>query len=43
MEEIYKVFNMGHRFEIYVFRIVSDDIIAISKDFGVDARVVGRC
>ncbi len=41
--EMYKVFNMGHRFEIYVFPEFADDIIAISKDFGVDARVVGYC
>ena len=41
--EMYKVFNMGLRFEIYVFPEFADYIIAISKDFGVDARVVGYC
>ncbi len=41
--EMYKVFNMGHRFEIYVFPEYADDIIAISKEFGVDAQVVGSC
>ena len=41
--EMYKVFNMGHRFEIYVFPEYADDIIAISKEFGVDAKVIGSC
>lgn len=42
-EEMYKVFNMGHRFEIYVFPEFADDIIAISQEFGVDARIIGSC
>jgi len=41
-QEMYKVFNMGHRFEIYVFPEFADDIVAISKEFGVDAQVIGR-
>ena len=41
--EMYKVFNMGHRFEIYVFPEFADDIISLSKEFGVDARIVGYC
>ena len=41
-EEMYKVFNMGHRFEIYVYPEYADDIISISKEFGVDAKIVGR-
>ncbi len=41
--EMYKVFNMGHRFEIYVYPEFADDIINISKEFNVDAKVVGRC
>lgn len=41
--EMYKVFNMGHRFEIYVYPEFADDIIAISKEFGVDAKIVGYC
>jgi len=40
--EMYKVFNMGHRFEIYVFPEFADDIVAISKEYGVDAQIVGR-
>ncbi len=42
-EEMYKVFNMGHRFEIYVFPEFADDIVAIAKEFGVDARIIGSC
>lgn len=42
-EEMYKVFNMGHRFEIYAFPEYADDIVAISKEFGVDARIIGSC
>ncbi len=42
-QEMYKVFNMGHRFEIYVQPEFANDIIAISKEFGVDAQIVGHC
>jgi phosphoribosylformylglycinamidine cyclo-ligase len=41
-QEMYKVFNMGHRYEIYTKPEIADDIIAISKSFGVDAQVIGR-
>lgn len=41
--EMYKVFNMGHRMEIYVDEELADEIIAISKSFNIDARIVGRC
>ena len=40
--EMYKVFNMGHRMEIYVSPEIAQDIIAISKSFDIDARIVGR-
>ncbi|MDR0688108.1 MAG: phosphoribosylformylglycinamidine cyclo-ligase [Prevotellaceae bacterium] len=40
--EMYRVFNMGHRMELYVPQQHADRIIAISKSFGVDAQVVGR-
>jgi phosphoribosylformylglycinamidine cyclo-ligase len=40
--EMYKVFNMGHRMEIYLEEKLAGQIIAVSKSFGVDARVVGR-
>lgn len=42
-EEMYKVFNMGHRMEIYVNEELAADIIAISKKFNIDAQIVGRC
>jgi len=41
-KEMYKVFNMGHRMELYVKPEVSDQIIEISKSFGVDAKIIGR-
>ena len=41
-QEMYKVFNMGHRMELYVPEEISDDIISISKSFDVDARIIGR-
>lgn len=40
--EMYKVFNMGHRMEIYCPEAVADEIIAISKGMGVDAKIIGR-
>ena len=40
--EMYKVFNMGHRMEIYVPGEVAEEIIGISRSFGVDARIIGR-
>ena len=41
-QEMYKVFNMGHRFEIYANPVVADDIVAIARTFSVDARVIGH-
>ncbi|MBK0383814.1 phosphoribosylformylglycinamidine cyclo-ligase [Pedobacter sp. SD-b] len=41
-KEMYKVFNMGHRMEIYLDQAYADEIIAISKSFGIDAQIVGR-
>ncbi len=40
---MYKVYNMGHRFELYIPPIYASDIIAISKEFGVDAKIIGHC
>lgn len=40
--EMYKVFNCGHRFEIYLPSEYAEEVIAISKNFGIDAQVVGR-
>jgi phosphoribosylformylglycinamidine cyclo-ligase len=41
-KEMYQVFNCGHRMELYVPKEVADDIISISKSFGVEAQIVGR-
>lgn len=41
-KEMYQVFNMGHRMELYVSPEIADEIITISKSFDVDAKVVGR-
>ncbi|HKR03159.1 MAG TPA: AIR synthase-related protein [Bacteroidia bacterium] len=40
--EMYRVFNMGHRMEIYCSPEHADELISISKSFKVDARVIGR-
>lgn len=40
--EMYKVFNMGHRMEIYVSPEDAAKVIAISENFGIEARIVGR-
>ncbi|MBR7049162.1 MAG: phosphoribosylformylglycinamidine cyclo-ligase [Prevotella sp.] len=41
-KEMYQVFNMGHRMEIYVHPEVADHVMAISKSFNIDAQVVGH-
>ena len=41
-KEMYQVFNMGHRMELYVPKEIADDIIEISKSFNVDAKIVGK-
>lgn len=41
-KEMYQVFNCGHRMELYVPEAIAEDIIYISKSFGVDAKIVGR-
>lgn len=41
-KEMYQVFNMGHRMELYVPETVADQIIQISKSFNVEAQIVGR-
>jgi phosphoribosylformylglycinamidine cyclo-ligase len=41
-KEMYKVFNMGHRFEIYTDQVTAEEIIAISKSFNIEAQIIGR-
>ena len=41
-KEMYKVFNMGHRMELYVPKEIAKDIITISESFNVKAKIIGR-
>ena len=41
-KEMYKVFNMGHRMELYVNESIASDIINISKSYNVDAKIIGK-
>jgi len=40
--EMYQVFNMGHRMEIYVSPKTAERVITLSRSFGIDAQVVGH-
>ncbi len=40
---MYKVFNMGHRLEFYVPQEIAQEVIIISKSYGVDAQIIGKC
>ena len=40
-QEMFQVFNMGHRLEIYTKYEIAEKIIKISKDFGIDAQIIG--
>ena len=41
-KEMYRVFNMGHRMELYVTEATASSLIDISRSFGIDAKVIGR-
>lgn len=41
-DEMYKVFNMGHRMELYIPAEIAEDVIEISRSFNVEAQVIGR-
>jgi len=41
--EMYRVFNMGHRFEVYTEERYADEIIKIAAGFSLGAKVIGRC
>ncbi len=41
-KEMYQVFNMGHRMELYVPEAIASQIIAISKSFNIEAKIIGR-
>ena len=42
-KEMYKVFNMGHRLEVYLSKEYAQQVIDISKSFNIDAQIVGYC
>jgi phosphoribosylformylglycinamidine cyclo-ligase len=42
-KEMYQVFNMGHRMEIYLPEKYASEIIPISNGFGIEAKIIGRC
>jgi len=42
-KEMYQVFNMGHRFEIYTDSGMAEEIIKISRTFNIDAKIIGWC
>ncbi len=42
-QEMYRVFNMGHRFELYVPADVASEVVSVAESFGVGARIVGYC
>jgi len=42
-KEMYEVFNMGHRLEIYTDKNTAEKIIEISKEFGVEGKIIGLC
>ncbi len=42
-KEMYQVFNMGHRFEIYTDPSAAEAILEIAAGFSLDARIIGRC
>ncbi|MFC3878995.1 AIR synthase related protein [Algoriphagus namhaensis] len=41
-KEMYKVFNMGHRMEVYLDERYAEEIIDISESYGVEAKIIGR-
>ncbi|MFY0607900.1 MAG: phosphoribosylformylglycinamidine cyclo-ligase [Cyclobacteriaceae bacterium] len=41
-KEMYQVFNMGHRYEVYLPETYANEVLAISESFGIEAQVVGR-
>ncbi len=42
-DEMYQVFNMGHRFEFYVPEEIADQIINIAADYNIEGKIIGRC
>jgi phosphoribosylformylglycinamidine cyclo-ligase len=43
LREMYQVFNMGHRMELYVPEHIAKEIITISQSFNIEAQIIGHC
>ena len=43
MKEMFDVFNMGHRLEIYCDKTIANDLISIAASYNVEAQIIGRC
>ena len=43
LKEMYEVFNMGHRLEIYCDKNIAQELITISNSFNIEAKIIGRC
>jgi phosphoribosylformylglycinamidine cyclo-ligase len=43
LKEMYQVFNMGRRMELYVPETIADDLVRIGNEFGIDTQIIGRC
>jgi phosphoribosylformylglycinamidine cyclo-ligase len=41
-DEMYEVFNMGHRFELYARSAIAEGIISMAGELGIEARIIGR-
>ena len=41
-EEMYRVFNMGHRLEVYTHQEMAGEVIALAASFGIEAAIIGR-
>ena len=42
LKEMYKVFNMGHRMEVYLPKEFAQEVIDLSTSFGIEAKIIGR-
>ena len=42
LKEMYKVFNMGHRLEVYLPKAFAESVIQVSQSFGIEAQIIGR-
>lgn len=42
-QEMYRVFNMGHRMELYLPEHIAASVVAIANSFGIEAAVIGHC